>query len=142
MKPLLALFLVIAACVAPEPRVGLPWSLMKQDRGDLTGVWRQVRRNGRRVVTGYVLTIDPRLGTFALQKGCLATGGVLKPTGLGRYRIDHYETGFAAAGCPPWRRAPELAPFDSAEVSLVRDGQQLTARGAGVIIGLVRVNHG
>jgi hypothetical protein len=124
---------ICAACTTVEavgPRTGLPWSLMDQESGDATGVWRQVRSNGQPARDPYMLTIDLRISTFAVQKGCTATGGVMSPLAAGRYRIDHYTSGFAVADCPPWQAVPELAPFDPGEVQLVRRGRRLTATGA------------
>jgi hypothetical protein len=146
MKWLLApLACICAACTTSDaagPRSGLPWSLMDEDPGDATGVWRQVRSNGQRTRDPYMLTIDLRIGTYAVQKGCSATGGALVPLGGGRFRIDHYTSGFAVADCPPWRAVPELAPFDGSEVQLVRQGRRMTATGAASTAEFVRVGRG
>ena len=142
---LVPLACICAACTTAEavgPRTGLPWSLMDEDPGDATGVWRQVRSNGQRARDPYMLTIDLRIGTFAVQKGCTATGGVLVALGGGRYRIDHYTSGFAVADCPPWRAVPELAPFDSSEVLLLRQGHRLMASSGASTAEFVRVLRG
>lgn len=123
LLPLLALSL--ASCSAHGPP-GLPYDNMHHDQGTLTGSWTQVSGNvpaQRR----QLLTIDLAIGTFAVASGCLGTGGTLMALGDARYRIARYESGFANAGCPPWRPDPALAPFNGDIVRLVRQGDRLQA---------------
>lgn len=100
------------------------------DTGTIAGTWREVRRDGHAVTNGYWLSIGT-FSSFAVRKGCVVTGGMLRPVGGSRYRIDRYETGFGTEGCGLWRSGPEVAPFDGAEVGVVRNGTTLVATGAG-----------
>jgi hypothetical protein len=47
------------------------------------------------------------------------------------FRIDRYTSGFATAGCGPWRAGPAVAPFDGKRVTLARSGNRLIASGSG-----------
>jgi hypothetical protein len=131
----------LLAC-APALRdagAGLPGDLVREDAGTIAGSWREVLRNGERVRGGYAITIS-NFGTFAVQKGCLATGGTLEPLGNGRYRIGRYESGFRASEeCPPWRADPQLAPFDGTQVALTRHGDRLLASEDGRAVELRRI---
>ena len=69
--------------------------------------------------------------TFAVQRGCVATGGLLRPLAGTAYRVERNESGFSIEGCGPWRSGPEVAPFDGNQISLVRQGQVLIAEGGG-----------
>jgi len=110
------------------------------DPGTIAGSWREFRRDGRPAPKGYALSISSFAEpTFAVQAGCVATGGLLRPLGGERYRIERYETGFANEGCGPWRAGPEIAPFDGSEVTLVRQGNVLTASGSGRRVELRRL---
>ena len=100
------------------------------DPTNIAGNWREVRNDGRSIRGGYALSIS-LFASFAARKGCVVTGGMLHPVGGNRYRIERYETGFATEGCGPWRSGPEVAPFDSPEVSLARQGKSLVAIGGG-----------
>ena len=119
---------------------GLPADLARDDRGTITGSWREVLRDGRRVSRGYAVTIGyPYPYTFAAQKGCTVSGGLLIPISASRYRIEHYKSGFGTEGCGPWRAGPEIAPFDGADVTLTRRGLHLFVVGGGHSVELVRL---
>lgn len=116
----------------------MPGDLARVDAGTIVGVWRETSRDGRGVSSGYYLTIGHSL-TFAVQKGCVVTGGVLEPAGQDRYRIQRYDTGFETPGCGPWKAGPEVAPFDGAEVRLSRQGDRLFVEGGGLAAQLGRL---
>jgi hypothetical protein len=102
------------------------------DLGTIAGSWREVRRNGRRVHQGSALSISSFVEpTFAVQRGCVATGGLLRPLAGNAYRVERYESGYSIEGCGPWRSGPEVAPFDRLEISLIRHGPVLVAEGGG-----------
>lgn len=135
-----ASFLSGCAPHAPTLEPGLSEDLVRHDEGTITGSWRETLRNGRRVNKGYALSIGyPHPFTFAAQKGCTVTGGVLEELRGGFYRIQRYESGFSTPGCGPWRSGPELAPFDGSEVMLSREGDRLFARGEEHSIEFVRL---
>ena len=96
------------ATVAPSPPAGT-----------IAGNWR--------AAGGMDLAIS-RFSSFAVRRGCIISGGMLRPLGDGRFRIDRYETGFASEECGPWRNGAAIAPFDSAEIRLERSGPNLVAR--------------
>jgi hypothetical protein len=111
-----------------------PWSsgAAIHDPGTIAGSWREIRRDGRSVAQGYVLSISSfAQPTFAVRRGCVASGGVLHPLGGNLFRVERYESGFSTEGCGPWRAGPEVAPFDASRISLVRNGQSLIAEGGG-----------
>lgn len=98
-KPWAALFMSIAlvGCGAHQSgsiawmhEPGLPGELARHDDGTIAGAWRETVRDGRRVRNGYALSIA-QFGTFAAQRGCVATGGVLEPVEGYRYRIKRYQ---------------------------------------------------
>ena len=111
MTRLVPFLLMLAGCVTgPIPPA---------DPDSIAGSWRH----------GDLTLSISTFSTFAVQRGCVATGGVLRPLGGGRYRIDRYESGFATEQCGPWRSGPEVAPFDGLEVTLTRVGHRLIAGG-------------
>ena len=119
---------------------GLPADLLREDTGTITGSWQEIARNGRRVSDGNRLSIGyPHPYTFAVQKGCTATGGILVDLGDRAFRIQHYETGFSAAGCGPWRVSGKLAPFDGRQVRLTRRGLRLFAAADGIVVEFTRM---
>jgi hypothetical protein len=92
------------------------------------------------VQRGYALSISSFVEpTFAVQRGCVATGGLLRPLAGTTYRVERYESGFFIEGCGPWRSGPEVAPFDGNQISLVREGQVLIAEGGGDRVELRRL---
>jgi hypothetical protein len=106
--------------------------MAKEDPGTIAGSWREFRRNGQRVQRGYALSISSFVEpTFAVQRDCVATGGLLRPLAGTAYRVERYESGFSIEGCGRWRSGPEVAPFDGNQINLVRDGQVLIAEGGG-----------
>jgi hypothetical protein len=127
-------FLLLAACapLTSAPNDGLPYSLMREDAGTLSGVWREGRSNG------LVLTIDLSIGTFAASRGCSNSGGVLRRIEGERYALEHYTSGFSVEGCGPWRASPELAPLDGREVLIRRSGNRLLVSGRGRSLNLSR----
>ena len=88
-----------------------------------------------------MLTIDLKIGTFAVQKDCTVSGGVLVAVERGRYRIDRYATGFSTDDCGPWRNGPEIALFDESEATLNRTANRLVAVGGGRSVTLDRVRR-
>ena len=126
--------LLTAGCATPSAIApGLPGDLIRNDEGTLSGVWRDRR--------GLVLTINLHTATFAAQKGCTISGGVLVPLGQDRFRIDRYESGYLTDDCGPWRSGPAIAPFDGEDVALVRNGDRLLATGGGASITLDRLKR-
>ncbi|MEO7815174.1 MAG: hypothetical protein ABIR87_06990 [Sphingomicrobium sp.] len=125
----LALMACLAACVASDPKVGLPYTLIDHDDGSASGVW-----DGG----GLVLTLDLSIGTFAAQSGCTISGGTLTAVGAGRYRIGRYESGYSTDRCGPWKNGPAIAPFDGNEVSIIRNGERLTVSGPTRTLALKR----
>ena len=110
---LLAAFLLTGCVTAPPPpAAGNP----------LAGIWR--------AASGQSLSIS-LFSSFATQRGCTVTGGMLEPLGNGAYRIGRYTTGHATDGCGPWRSDASIAPFDGAQVTLRRTGRLLVAEGTG-----------
>jgi hypothetical protein len=126
-------FLLLAACtpLAEAPNDGLPYSLMREDSGTLSGVWREGR-------SGLALTIDLSIGTFAASRGCANSGGVLRRIDGDRYALEHYTSGFSVEGCGPWHAGAELAPLDGREVLIRRSGNRLLVSGAGRSLSLDR----
>ena len=124
MRALIATLLLLTGCATPH--------VPTTDSGAIAGSWRNPR-------TGLMLSIST-FSSFAVQRGCVASGGMLAPLGGGRYRISRYEAGFATEGCGPWRSGPEIAPFDQSEVTLVREGAALVASGGGRRVVLRWVN--
>ena len=143
MQLRLAIATMLLSGCAPPPWMlepGLPADLARDDPGTITGAWKEVRRDGRQVRSGYNLSIGyPEPYTFAARKGCVVTGGVLAPLGGGGFRIERYEAGFETEGCGPWKSGPELAPFDGTEVQLIREGMTLTAIGGGQAVEFSRL---
>ena len=114
--------------------------MAKGDPGTIAGSWREFRRNGQLVQRGYALSISSLVEpTFAVQLGCVATGGLLRPLSGTAYRVERYESGYSIEGCGPWRSNPEVAPFDGTQISLVRDGQILIAEGGGNRVEFLRL---
>ena len=121
-----------AGCATPISQApGLPGELIRSDDGTISGVWRDRR--------GLTLTINLTIGTFAVQRDCMISGGTLRPESRDTYRIGRFETGFADSRCGPWRSGPAIAPFDSNEVTLVREGVRLLATGGGQSLTLDRL---
>jgi hypothetical protein len=119
---------------------GLPGELARNDQGTITGTWREIRRDGRSVSSGYAPTIgSPSPYTFAAQKECTTAGGVLVQLAADEFRIERYEDGLETAGCGPWRAGPEIAPFNGSAVTLQRRGVHLVATGSGHSVELVRL---
>jgi hypothetical protein len=114
--------------------------IAKEDPGTIAGSWREFRRNGQLVQRGYALSISSFVEpTFAVQRGCIATGGLLRPLAGTAYRVERYESGFSIEGCGPWRSGPEVAPFDGNQISLLRRGQVLIAEGGGIRVEFRRL---
>ena len=126
--------LLIVGCATPASKQpGLPGTLIRDDEGTLSGVWR-----GR---SGLVVTIDLHINTFAAQKGCTLSGGALVALGNDHFRIDRYDSGYSTDQCGPWRNAAAIAPFDGGSVGLVRAGKTLLATAGNTSVTLVRLEH-
>lgn len=128
MKVLIpSLLLLLGGCATrPEQSVAsLPPSavLFDADLGTAAGSWRAL---GDPRFTLSLMSLPDGRFTFAAQRGCVATGGLLEPGGGDAYRITRWD-GFEAEGCGPWRAGPEVAPFDAGSVTLMRSGAVLTA---------------
>ena len=124
--------LPIAGCLSSSPFEELGRRTAIDDPGTIAGSWREVRRDARRVSRGYMLSISSfEEPTFAVQIGCVVTGGLLRPSGNDTFRVERYETGFSTEGCGPWRSGPDVAPFDGTEVRLMRKGRSLVTEGGG-----------
>lgn len=131
--------LALGGCHAIERPSGRS-ALIARDAGTIAGSWRESRRNGRPVQGGYALSISSfEVPTFAVQKDCVATGGLLRPVATTTYRLERYETGFSIEGCGPWRSGPEIAPFDGVQINLIRHGQVLVAEGGGTRVEFRRL---
>lgn len=134
-----AAFLLASACAAPAPKAVAEPAVRSLDRGTLAGSWREVRRDGRPVRTGYALSIgswSPH--TFMADKGCSGVAGVLRNARDRRFRIERY-SGIGKDGCQTLMAGPAIAPFDGADVALERRGLRLLASGGGKQVELERI---
>jgi hypothetical protein len=82
----------------------------------------------RRVLARQNALADP---TLAVQISCVATHGLLRPSLKMHMAWNDTKPANSIEGCGPWRSGPEVAPFDSNQISLVGECQVLIAERGG-----------